>query len=144
MLVIQIDVESLEENIKSEIIQDMKTELSSPIDNISNNYLKLIYDNSDNDEDNNSKSTSSHNIKAIILEENEKHINKIKHKIKDLFINKAIDEYIVIKDEIDNSKIIILKRTHAESKGLYHCRHCGMEFEDEIQLSSHLRMHFFI
>ncbi len=145
MLVIQIDVESLEDNIKSEIIQDMKTELSPPIDSISNNYFKLIYDDSDdNNSNSNSKSTSSHNIKAIILEENEKHINKIKHKIKDLFINKAIDEYIVIKDEIDNSKILILKRTHAESKGLYHCRHCGMEFEDEIQLSSHLRMHFFI
>jgi hypothetical protein len=144
MLVIQIDVESLEENIKSELVQDMKTELSPPIDNISNNYFKLMYDDSENDDYNNSKSTSSHNIKAIILEENEKHINKIKHKIKEFFINKAIDEYIVIKDEIDNSKIIILKRIHAESKGLYHCRHCGMEFEDEIQLSSHLRMHFFI
>ena len=145
MLVIQIDVESLEENIKSEIIQDMKTELSPPIDNFSNNYLKLIYDDSDdNNSNSNSKSTSSHNIKTIILEENEKHINKIKHKIKELFINKAIDEYVVIKDEIDNSKIIILKRTHAESKGLHHCRHCGMEFEDEIQLSSHMRMHFFI
>ena len=40
MLVIQIDVQYLEENIKSEIIKDMKTELSPPIDNISNNYFK--------------------------------------------------------------------------------------------------------
>jgi hypothetical protein len=139
-LVIQIDVEFLEENIKSEIIQDMKTDLS-PLDNISNNYFKLIYD---SDEDYNNSKIASQTIKAIILEENEKHINKIKHKIKDLFISRAIDDYIVIKDEIDNSKLVILERTHGESKGLYHCRHCGMEFEDEIQLSSHLRMHFFI
>ncbi len=139
MLVIQINLEFLEENVKSEIIKDMKTELS-PLDNISNNYFKLIYD---GDGDHNNKS-GSHNIKAIIVEENEKHINKIKHKIKDLFINRAIDDYIVIKDEIDNNKLVILKRTHGESKGLYHCRHCGMEFEDEIQLSTHLRMHFFI
>ena len=139
MLVIQIDLEFLEENVKLEIIKDMKTELS-PLDNISNNYFKLIYD---GDEDYNNKSVS-HNIKAIIVEENEKYINKIKHKIKDLFINRAIDDYIVIKDEIDNNKLVILKRTHGESKGLYHCRHCGMEFENEIQLSTHLRMHFFI
>jgi hypothetical protein len=67
MLVIQIDVESLEENIKSELVQDMKTDLSPPIDNISNNYFKLMYDDSENDDYNNSKSTSSHNIKDIIL-----------------------------------------------------------------------------
>jgi hypothetical protein len=141
MLVIQIDLEFLEENVKSQIIEDLKVELSSHRDNTSNNYLKLIYDG--DDEYNNNKN-ASYNITAITLEENEKHINKIKHKIKDLFINKAIDNYIVIKDEIDNNKIVILKRTHGESKGLYHCRHCGMEFEDEVQLSSHLRMHFFI
>ena len=140
MLVIQIDLEFLEENVKLEIIKDMKTELS-PVDNISNNYFKLIYD---GDDDYNNNKSVSHNIKAIIVEENEKHINKIKHKIKDLIINRAIDDYIVIKDEIDNNKLVILKRTHGESKGLYHCRHCGMEFEDEIQLSTHLRMHFFI
>jgi|SRR5919112_1194748 hypothetical protein len=139
MLVIRIDLEFLEENIKSEIIKDLKEDLSRS-DNISNNYFKLIYDG----DDYNNNNDASHNIKAIILEENEKHINKIKHKIKDLFINRAIDEYIVIKDEIDNNKIIILKRTHGKSKGLYHCRHCGMEFENDVQLSSHLRMHFFI
>ena len=139
MLVIRIDLEFLEENIKSEIIEDLKEDLSRS-DNISNNYFKLIYDG----DDYNNNNDASHNIKAIILEENEKHINKIKHKIKDLFINRAIDEYIVIKDEIDNNKIIILKRTHGKSKGLYHCRHCGMEFENDVQLSSHLRMHFFI
>ena len=31
MLVIQIDVEALEENIKSEIIQDMKTDFLLPL-----------------------------------------------------------------------------------------------------------------
>ncbi|MGN6559263.1 MAG: hypothetical protein ACTHJ2_01945, partial [Candidatus Nitrosocosmicus sp.] len=109
----------------------------SPNDNVSNNYFKLIYDDIDNNK-------SASKIKAIILEENEKHVNKIKHKLKEIFISKAIDDYIVVNDEINNNKLVILKRSQVESKGLYHCRHCGLEFEDEIQLGSHMRMHFFI
>ncbi|MGN6346926.1 MAG: hypothetical protein ACTHJ7_07555 [Candidatus Nitrosocosmicus sp.] len=135
-MVIHIDLESLEENIKLEIIKDLKDDLS-PNDNVSNNYFKLIYDDIDNNK-------SASKIKAIILEENEKHVNKIKHKLKEIFISKAIDDYIVVNDEINNNKLVILKRSQVESKGLYHCRHCGLEFEDEIQLGSHMRMHFFI
>ncbi|MGN6624658.1 MAG: hypothetical protein ACTHKK_11000 [Candidatus Nitrosocosmicus sp.] len=135
-MVIHIDLESLEENIKLEIIKDLKDDLS-PNDNVSNNYFKLIYDDIVNNK-------SASKIKAIILEENEKHVNKIKHKLKEIFISKAIDDYIVVNDEINNNKLVILKRSQVESKGLYHCRHCGLEFEDEIQLGSHMRMHFFI
>jgi hypothetical protein len=40
--------------------------------------------------------------------------------------------------------ILIMKRTEGESIGIFHCRHCAIEFDDEIQLSSHLRLHFFI
>jgi hypothetical protein len=42
------------------------------------------------------------------------------------------------------NQIVIVKREHAERLGIYHCRHCGMAFEDEIQLSNHLRMHHMI
>lgn len=136
-MVIQIDIESLEENNKSEIINELKDEFA-PNDKISNNYFKLIYHDPDYNK------SASKIVKAIILEEDEKHVKKIKHKLKEIFINKAIDDYIVVNDEINNNKLVILKRSHGESKGLYHCRHCGLEFEDEIQLSSHLRMHFFI
>src|SRR5689334_6777662 len=135
-MVIQIDLESLDENVKSEIIKDMKDELASN-DDISINYFKLIYDDVEHNE-------SASKIMAIILEEDEKHVNKIKHKLKEIFISKAIDNYIVVNDEINNNNLVILKRIHEVSKGLYHCRHCGMEFEDEIQLGAHLRMHFFI
>jgi hypothetical protein len=135
-MVIQIDLESLDENVKSEIIKDMKDELASN-DDISINYFKLIYDDVEHNE-------SASKIMAIILEEDEKYVNKIKHKLKEIFISKAIDNYIVVNDEINNNNLVILKRIHGMSKGLYHCRHCGMEFEDEIQLGTHLRMHFFI
>ena len=29
-----------------------------------------------------------------------------------------------------------------ESAGMVHCRHYGMEFQDEIHLGNHFRMHF--
>ena len=51
---------------------------------------------------------------------------------------------MVIQDAEEEDKIVILKREHSEQLGVYHCRHCGMAFENQIQLSAHLRMHYFI
>ena len=52
--------------------------------------------------------------------------------------------YVVIQDAKEKDKIVILKREHGEQLGIYHCRHWGMAFEDEIQLTAHQRIHFFI
>jgi len=64
--------------------------------------------------------------------------------IKDILLKKRIDDYVVIEDAIEKNKIVILKTHHSEQLGIYHCRHCGMAFENEIQLSAHQRLHFFI
>lgn len=42
------------------------------------------------------------------------------------------------------SKIVILKKYHAEKLGIYHCTHCGMAFDSEIQLSIHQRIQYII
>ena len=47
-------------------------------------------------------------VKGIMLEEDENQINKIKHRIKNFFIKRAIGEYIVVKDDTVNNRLIIL------------------------------------
>ena len=64
--------------------------------------------------------------------------------IKDILIKRRIDYYVVIQDAKEKDKIVILGREHGEQIGIYHCRNCGMAFEDEIQLTAHQRIHFFI
>ncbi|MGB6629014.1 MAG: hypothetical protein WBE61_12870 [Nitrososphaeraceae archaeon] len=71
-------------------------------------------------------------------------IQKIERMIKDILIKRRIDDYVVIQDAKEKDKIVILKREHGEQLGIYHCRHWGMAFEDEIQLTAHQRIHFFI
>ena len=83
-------------------------------------------------------------VKGVELNENLEHINDIKHKIRDMMLRNSITEYIVTRDRNSTNTILVMKRTTGESIGIFHCRHCAMEFDDEIQLSSHIRMHFFI
>ena len=82
-MVIQIDLQSLDESIKSEIIKDIETEFLQHDVN-SQGYLRLIHgeDNEENSAPGNLKS-----VKGIMLEEDENQINKIKHRIKD-FLSK--------------------------------------------------------
>ena len=70
-------------------------------------------------------------------------IQKIERMIKDILIKRRIDDYVVIQDAKEKDKIVILKREHGEQLGIYHCRHCGMAFEDEIQLTASSTNTFF-
>ena len=84
---------------------------------------------------------NNHNI--ITLDSDDKSdLRKIERMVKDILIKRRIHDYVVVQDEKEENKIVILKREHGEQLGIYHCRHCGMAFEDEIQLSAHLRMHY--
>ncbi|MGC2569894.1 MAG: hypothetical protein WA364_00165 [Candidatus Nitrosopolaris sp.] len=74
--------------------------------------------------------------------DNKSDLRRIERMMKDILIKRRIHDYVVIQDEKEENKIVILKREHGEQLGIYHCRHCGMAFEDEIQLSTHLRMHY--
>lgn len=56
--------------------------------------------------------------------------------------SRRIDDYVVIQDAKEKNNIVILRRHHGEQLGIYHCRHCRMEFENEIQLGAHQRLHF--
>ncbi len=71
-------------------------------------------------------------------------ISMIKQRLKDSLIKNKIRDYVVMVDLEDQNRIIILKKEHAKSLGIHHCPHCGMEFENEIHLSVHQRIHYII
>ena len=80
----------------------------------------------------------------VITLTNESNISLVKQKLKDTLIKNKIRDYVVMVDLEDQNKIIILKKEHAKSLGIHHCPHCGMEFENEIQLSVHQRIHYMV
>lgn len=122
------------EIIKSVIIHDINTEYQHNLKNHTNVR--------DDDKDINAGIDNDRHI--ITLNKGKGDIQKIERMIKDILIKRRIDDYVVIQDAKEKDKIIILEREHGEQIGIYHCRHCGMAFEDEIQLTAHQRIHFFI
>ena len=80
----------------------------------------------------------------VITLTDENNISMIKQRLKDSLIKNKIRDFVVMVDLEDQNKIIILKKEHAITLGVYHCLHCGMEFENEIQLSVHQRIHYLV
>lgn len=80
----------------------------------------------------------------VITLTDENNISMTKQRLKDSLIKNKIRDYVVMVDLEDQNKIMILKKEHAKTLGLHHCPHCGMEFENEIQLSVHQRIHYMV
>ncbi len=80
----------------------------------------------------------------VITLPNENNISMIKQRLIDTLLKNKIRDYVVMVDLEDQNRIIILKKEHAKTLGVHHCLHCGMEFENEIQLSVHQRIHYMI
>jgi len=134
-MVIKIDLNFLPVRFKSVIIHDINREHRH------HHNLKTRKNVGYDDKYISPKTDNNHNI--ITLDSDDKSdLRSIERMAKDILIKRRIHDYVVIQDEKEENKIIILKREHGEQLGIYHCRHCGMAFEDEIQLSAHLRMHY--
>ena len=89
------------------------------------------------------ESNNNHILDEVpLVEENNTH--RTYQKIKDVLIKNRISDYVAIKHHKDEDKVVILTRADAERHGIYHCRHCGMEFDDSIELSVHMRLHYVI
>ena len=126
-MVIEIDLEFVPENLKSIILYELDREYRHQ------NRLKHTKVDFDN------------NSNIITLEGGYNgDLQKTERMVKDILIKRRIDEYVAVPHAERENKIIILKREHSEQQGIYHCRHCAMAFDDEIQLSAHLRLHYFI
>jgi mRNA-degrading endonuclease RelE of RelBE toxin-antitoxin system len=132
-MVITIDLSRLPTDLRSMILNKIKigenfTETEHMRDLTSNNITEREVKNDLN----------------VITLTDDNNISMIKQRLKDSLIKNKIRDYVVMVDLEDQNKIIILKKEHAKTLGLHHCPHCGMEFENEIQLSVHQRIHYMI
>lgn len=134
-MVITIDLSRLPTDLRSIILNKIKiredieqTEHTRDLTTASNNITELEVKNDLN----------------VITLTDENNISMTKQRLKDSLIKNKIRDYVVMVDLEDQNKIMILKKEHAKTLGLHHCPHCGMEFENEIQLSVHQRIHYMV
>ena len=114
--------------------------------------LKEIEIGEDVTETKHAKGLTTNNITApegkndldIITLSDENDIGMIKQRLKDILIKNRIRDFVAMVDLEDQNRIIIIKKEHAQTLGVHHCPHCGMEFENEIQLSVHQRIHYIV
>ena len=136
-------MENMDMDIKSLLLRKM--ELAFFPNNNTTNYFSIIYpENTKNGDYQEKGSFNPSSAKGVELNEDLNKIDSIKNEIRDILIKNSVNEYVVTRDRNAINTILIIQRTKGESMEIYHCRHCAMEFDDEIQLSSHLRMHYFI
>src|SRR5690242_11694459 len=130
-MVVFLNLEHLQNRIKKEILREIEIEFF-PTDNHKTNYYRIIYN--DNTIRYNKKGISEieyDNIKGIEIDEKPDRLNEIKLILKEILVRLAITDYVVSKDYDTFENLTFLERSNAEAKGILHCRHCGMEFEDE-------------
>ena len=121
-MAITVDISRLPTHFRRVLIDDLRFEIKNGL---------LI------EEDN----PSDPHIITITSEEN---VNKMTRNLKDILIKNKIRDFVSVLDPSTKDTIKILERTSVENSGSYHCIHCGMEFEDEIELSVHHRIHYVI
>lgn len=144
LLTVFLNLENVDRELALKMIKEIESEFF-PDDDDQTNYLRLVYsDPSPKLGDHNAEDDKSLHIRGIELDENIKQINKIKQKVKDILIRNSISDYIVTTNPKIPNGLMVLKRSGAQSSSELHCRHCGMEFDDQIQLGNHLRIHYMI
>ena len=144
LLTIFLNLENVDRELVITIVNEIRSEFFAP-DQDETNYFRVVYFEPNPQLMNrNLSDDESLPIQGIELKENIKHIKRVKQKVKDILIRNSIADYVVTMDHRTNNDLIVLKRSAVQSAGELHCRHCGMEFENDIQLGNHLRMHYMI
>lgn len=131
-MVVKIDISHPPSNIRKIIINEIEISKSKFAGNFSDVDYGI---------DKNSGQVDHNNVVDIILRK-ENNTNVIKQRLKDI-LTKSTRDYVAVIDPEEENKIVILKKDHAEQLGVYHCLHCGISFENQIQLSTHQRIHYF-
>jgi len=132
-VVITIDMSRLSSDLRSMVLKEVEVSKDLTETEHMENFTA----------DRNTEPHVKNDLNVITLP-NENNINMIKQRLKDTLIKNKIRDYVVMIDLEDQTRIIILKKEHAKTLGVHHCLHCGMEFENEIQLSVHQRIHYLV
>jgi hypothetical protein len=130
-MIVKIDLTVLPQNTKDLIIREIEKRFQ-----LENSHNKNY--------ESNEKTQSINNDIININLDKKNHFKSIKQKIKDILIENRIKEYVVVSNLEEKDKIIILHKNNSEKLGIYHCHHCGMSFDNEIQLITHHRIHYVI
>jgi hypothetical protein len=78
----------------------------------------------------------------VIAIDDENNLHITTRKVENTLIKNGISNYVAIRHHREESKVIIVTRDEAQRHGKYHCRHCGIEFDDTVKLGVHLRLHY--
>jgi hypothetical protein len=134
-MVVRIDISKLPSHLRHALMNEIGlNNRSQKSSSDSNSELSDIDKNHSNDSDIVDE--------VIIVDENNSYT--ITRKVKDALIKNRIGDYVAIKHPEEEGNVLVLTRGDAERQGTYHCRHCGMEFNDSVKLSIHLRLHYMI
>jgi hypothetical protein len=132
-MVVRIDISSLPGHLRNAVMNEIGFKnRSESLPSSNKSEISEI--------DKNESKSSSGADEVRLVEEN--NIHTTYQKIKDTLLKNRIGDYVAIKHHKEKDKVVILKRIEAERQGIYHCRHCGMEFDDNVKLSVHLRLHY--
>lgn len=134
-MVVRIDISKLPSHLRHALMNEI---------GLNNRSRKSSSDSKSelSDIDKNNSNDSEIVDEVIIVDENNSHTTT--RKVKDALIKNRISDYVAIKHPEEEGKVLVLKRGDAERQGTYHCRHCGMKFNDSVKLSIHLRLHYMI
>lgn len=119
-MVVRIDFSNLQGHLRNVIINEIEFKSSSKKASNSNN-TKLS--------DVNKYEPKGSNVTDEISLIDESNTHTTYQKINDALIRNRIGDYIAVKHH-EEDKVVILKKADAEQQGIYHCRHCGVEFDD--------------
>ena len=133
-MVVKIDISHPPSNIRKIILDEIEISKSK----FSGNSSDVDYG-----IDKRSSGQSDVNDVVDITLHKENNIHVIKQRLKDVLMKSKIRDYVAVTDPEETNKIVILRKEHAEQLGVYHCLHCGMSFENQIQLSTHQRVHYY-
>jgi hypothetical protein len=88
--------------------------------------------------------SNASDISDVIAIDDENNPNLPTGKVKDALIKNGISNYVAIRQPIEERKVIIVTRDETERHLKYHCRHCGIEFDDTVKLGVRPRLHYLI
>ena len=131
-MTVYIDLENIDANTRSVLLRDLELEFFPNDNNLTRYYNKIYTENIEKGDIQGRSNYDSATVKGVELNDNLEHINDIKHKIRDIILRNSIAEYVVTRDRNSTNTINVMKRTSGESMGIFHCRHCAMEFDEEI------------
>ena len=132
-MVVRIDISNLPSHLRNAVLNEIGFKNRS--ESIPSSNKSEI-----SDIDKNESKSSNGAIEVRLVQEN--NIHTIYQKIKDTLLKNRIGDFVGMKHHKERGRGIIAEEIEAERQGIYHCRHCGMEFDDNVKLSVHLRLHY--